>query len=645
MTRPAARRTRRTRTRTRLKAATLGAALLAGTALTGALAGPANAVPGAPAAAFDPASVGWFSHRDQTSAQFGTTFAAHKQAGYLPVDLEIDTSGSDYRVGSVWQKNTDGRAWRELRDLSSSGFASAWTQAKADGLRLVEQETYVVDGTRRYAGVWVANAEKLGWRSHRGQTSAQFAGSFAANRDAGLMPVDFDQYATSDGMRYSTVWVANPSGVAWKLHRNLTSAGFSDAFAANAGYRVLSFESLQTSAGQRYGAIFVQDLNGRKAAMRRDMDAKAYDNYWHRYADLGYRVVGVDRYETASGPRYAVMWRQNSARADWSLRTAVDARVQQELDANDTPGISVAVYQNGTAKYLRGFGNADVAAGEWMDSGHVGSIASVSKAVAGVLTMRMARQGLLELDDATRAWVPSMPAKHGHTVGDLLANRGCVTHYNGNEGAYENKAYATALAASKKLWDDALVSGCSFGEYNYSTHGYTLLGAALEAAGGDDIKDLVRKKLTAAFGLGTLGPQNFASSVHRMSIYGSSADEIDTYNNDWKVLGGGIDSSVADLARFGSKLIGGQILNDDDLTTMFTPPNADSGYAYGWSTGAEDGTPVVAKDGAFSGNRAYLRMYPEKGIVVAVMMNSKTGGASATGLGRAIGSMVLDSVG
>ena len=279
-----------------------------------------------------------------------------------------------------------------------------------------------------------------------------------------------------------------------------------------------------------------------------------------------------------------------------------------------------------------------------MDSGHVGSIASVSKAVAGVLTMRMVHQGLLELDDATRTWVPSMPATHGHTVGDLLANRGCVHHYNGNEDAYSDRAYATALDASKRFWNDALVAGCAYGDYNYSTHGYTLLGAALEAAGGDDVKDLVRTKLTNPFGLGTLGPQNFSPAVHRMSIYNSTGSKIDTYNNDWKVLGGGIDSSAADLARFGAKLIGGQILDAADRTTMFTPPNGDSSYAYGWSTGTEAGTQVVAKDGAFSGNRAYLRMYPEKGIVVAVMMNSRDGGASATGLGRAIGSMVLDSV-
>lgn len=630
------------RTARRSTAALAAGALLAGVTLTGTLAGSASAVPGLPADVFDPASVSWLSHRDQSSAAFGTTFDKNRKAGYLLTDLEIDTVGSVYKVGSVWQKNTDGRAWREKRDLTGTQFATEWNDAKSDGLRLVEQETYVTGGERRYAGVWVANSEDLTWSSHRGQTAGELADTVAAARRDGLMPVDFDEYLVDGEKRYSTVWVSNDADLDWKLVNDLTSAGWGDEFDARPGYRVLSFDSLATSKGQRYGGIFVEN-GGRKATFRRDMDASAYNNWWHRYSDLGYRMVGLDRYETANGTRYAAMWRQNSDRPTWSLRSAVDARVQQEIDGTTTPGVSVAIYQNGVAKYLRGFGDADVAAGEWMDAGHVGSIASVSKAVAGVLTMRMARNSPLDLDDATRSWVPTMPSEHTHTVGDLLANRGCIHHYDGGEDAYEDTSYATALAASKKFWNDALVDDCDNGEYNYSTHGYTLLGAALEAAGGDDVKDLVRKRLTDPYNLGTLGPQDFSSSVHRMSIYGSSYNEIDTYNNDWKVLGGGVDSSAKDLARFGAKLIGGQILTAGELSTMFTPPNGDSNYAYGWSTGAEGGTPVVAKSGAFSGNRAYLRMFPEKGIVVAVMANSKTGGVSAQGLGTALGSIVLNA--
>jgi len=633
----------RTIRKSRLATAFLAVVAAAGTVSVAGVSTPAAGVPGVPAAQFDPNSVGWASYRDQTSSSFGSTFASKSAAGYLPVDLDIETAGG-YRVGSVWQKNLDGRSWKEKRNLTSAQFSAEWNAAVAAGQRLVEQETYVVNGTRLYAGIWVKNTEGYAWASHRGQTNAQFLASFTDHRDDGLMPVDYDEYATSDGLRYNTVWVKAPAGTSWKLYRGLSSSAYGTKFSElSADYRVLAFDSLKYGASQRYAGIWVENTNNRAWAARRDMSAKYFDNYWHRYADQGYRLVGYNRYQTAAGTRYAGIWRQNSSRPDWALRSSVDARIGTEL-AKGVPGVSVAVYQNGQPVYLRGFGDADVADDRWMDSGHVGSLASVSKAVAGVLTLRMQRLGELDLGDETRDWVPAMPAFHTHTVGELLSNRGCVRHYVSGLDGQANDPFATALDASEEIWDDALVCNpAGDNDYNYSTHGYTLLGAALESAGGDDIKDLVRKRLTTPYGLGTLGPQNFSSSVHRMSIY--SGGEVSTPNNDWKVLGGGLDSSVADLGRFGAKLIGGQILNAADRTELWTAPNAaNNSYAYGWNLGSEDGTQVVAKGGSWTGNLAYLRLYPQKGISVAVMMNSRAGSWSATQLGRDIGSLVLDSV-
>ena len=102
-------------------------------------------------------------------------------------------------------------------------------------MRLTEQETYLVDGERQYAGIWIKNTEGLSWASHRGQTDAQFLASFAAHRDAGLMPIDYDEYDTSAGLRFNSAWVQAPSGTSWKLYRGLSSAGFSQRFAENSG--------------------------------------------------------------------------------------------------------------------------------------------------------------------------------------------------------------------------------------------------------------------------------------------------------------------------------------------------------------------------------------------------------------------------
>jgi len=597
-----------------------------------------QAVPGVPGSAFDPPQVGWSSHRNQSSSQFHDTFLDLRDE-YLPLDLEIDTPG--YEVGSVWQRNLDGRAWKIKRNLTSSEYAAYWKARRAEGYRVVEQENYVIGGVRYWAGIWVDNTEDLVWISKRGMTAGELDDQMDGARAERLMPVDIDEYNTASGRRYSAVWVA--SGVRdWRFHRDLTKQQWADTFDVNAddGYRVLSFESVRIGGWQRYSGVYVTNDNGRGWFFRRDMSNKGYTNWWYRYRDLGYRVVGVDRYETDDGTRYAGMWRQNNDRPDWFMRSRVDDLVEAELDDDQAPGIAVAIYVDGQARYLRGFGDADED-GHWMDSSHIGSIASVSKAVAGVLTFRMRELGEVDLDDETEDLVPAMPNHHTHTVGQLVSNRGCVRHYKeGLDTGMVDEDWDTARDAAEEFWDGSLWCNPVTQDIDhYSTHGYTLLGAALEAAGGDDVKGLVRNRLVNAFSLGTLGPQR--SSGHLMGLH-DDGDWIDGFDNDWKVLGGGIDSSVADLAAFGAKLANGTILPDADADEMWTPPTAASGYAFGWGTGMVSGQRVVAKNGSWAGTRAYLRIYPDQDISVAVIMNDRSGGAE--GLGQAIGDLVLSTL-
>ncbi len=601
---------------------------------------PPAVVPGGPGPVYDPDAVGWLSYRSQTSGQFHDTYLKRRDE-YVPVDLEISTEGG-YRVGSVWQRNVDGRNWRVKRNLSSDDYHDYWLDARADGFRPVEAETYLVNGKRRWAGIWVRNVEGYGWHSHRGQTAVEFEMSNAEHRADVLMPVDIDEYVTGIGRRYASVWVTSTVSD-WRVYRNLTKKEWVDAFEANRDdFRVLAFDSVLVGGKQRYAGIFVANDNGRGWAARRDMSKKGYNNWWYRYRDLGYRVVGLNSYQTVKGRRYSAVWRQNNERPGWPLRSEVDDLVTTEMGKSGTqvPGVAVAVYQDGVPVYLRGFGDADVDDGIWMDSSHIGSIASVSKAVAGVLTLRYVDQNLVDLVDLTEDLVPTMPDHHTHTVGQLLSNRGCVKHYNTGASDVDSTSYPTALAAADEFWNDTLLCDpTTEDEYHYSTHGYTLLGAALEAVAGDDVKDLVRDELTTPFNLGTLGPQT--TSGHRMSLY-KNGDEVDQPNNDWKVLGGGLDSSVADLARFGWMLADGQMLSRTSFVTMWTPPTGADDYAYGWNTDTVDGVQVVAKDGLQTGIRSYLRIYPTRGISVAVIMNDRSGSESAVSLGRDIGDLVLD---
>lgn len=593
---------------------------------------------------FDADQVGWASVRNMSSTEFAADFAARKDTQIL-TDIEVDEVNGQQRVSGIWQDNVDNRGWAEHRNLSSSEFSDKWNLYRDNGYRLVDQESYTLGGTRYYAGIWVENGEHFAWASYRNLTSAEFSDRFQQYKDDYLM-IDFEAYAVGNSTRYAAVWVENEENLAWVERRGLTSAEFSDYFDQYKDtYRVLDVESYQVNGQQRYAAIWVENTNGRAWQEWRDMTANDYRNRWIRNRDLGYRLIDFEEYETDNGIRYAGVWRQNSDRPDWSLRTTVDTLVKNHLDDYDVPGIGVAIAYQGEIEYMRGFGYQDVANNEWYSARTVNRLASVSKAVGGVLLMDLAEQGDINPDLATRHYVPEMPVHQSHTLKELASNRGGVGHYSELGLGTVNTQYDTALEASELFWDKPLVAPPGT-QYFYSTHGYTLLGAGIEGATGEAIGDVIENELTFGAGLPSLRVEDRSeSNYYRTELYNNDNSKATPDNISWKVLGGGLEASAYDMVRFGSKLIAGQILDDDSMDELWTVPEPDNvSYALGWSVGTQQGARVVGKDGAQLGANTYIRLFPDAGLSIVVLSNRKGGGHSAGTLARDIADAILPTI-
>lgn len=596
-----------------------------------------------PSPILDPNAVSWASVRNMTSSQFGTYFDQKSKDGYMVIDIEVDEIDGQQRVGAVWQKNLDGRGWAEYRNLSASEFQTTLSDLRSKGYRLIDQEAYQLAGNWNYAGVWIENKETLDWISYLDQTSTDFGTLFDRYSGAGYLMIDMDAYTTSAGIRYSAVWVKNSENLDWAEWRDMTSAEFGAKFEELKGkYRMIDVESYTVNGTQYYAGIWVENKNLRGWAEWRDMSAKSFGNKWIELRDAGYRLINYEAYPTANGWRYAGVWRQNSSRPDWQLKAQVDALLEQAASQYDVPGMSVAIAQNGQFLYLRGLGYADVDDGVIAESRTIYRLASISKAVGGVISMRLVEQGKLDLDNSTRSYVPSLPVFHTHTVRQTVSNRSGIGHYEDYPSV--NGHYNTALAAAQQIEDVPLVYTPGAG-YKYSTHAYTFLGAAMEAATSQSIGTIVESQITTPFGLNSLRVEDRSiPNAKRATLYNTSNQEVSADDLSWKILGGGLESSAYDLARFGIRILNGTILTPASQTEMWTPPDGYSNYALGWSTGSEAGTQVVAKDGAQNGARSYLRMYPQKGIVIAILTNRKDGGHSPVQLGRDIGALMLASM-
>ncbi len=191
-----------------------------------------------------------------------------------------------------------------LRDMTSTQFSTQWDNYSSRGYRLVDQETYLLGTRTLYAGIWIKNTEQLAWASQRNMTATSYQ-AFVDQHKELYIPSDVDVDNINGVLTYSAVFVRNLTNRAWVLRTGLTDAEFSTLFESlRATHRVSDIESYQQNGAQRYGAVWVANTNGRAWASVRDLTEVGLWNRLNEMADLGYRPVDMERYQTTSGVRY-----------------------------------------------------------------------------------------------------------------------------------------------------------------------------------------------------------------------------------------------------------------------------------------------------------------------------------------------------
>jgi CubicO group peptidase (beta-lactamase class C family) len=591
---------------------------------------PSQAGGGMPSSFFDLDEVSWSSIRNASSSDFGDYFDDKSAEGYLVIDLDVLEIGGNQRVHAVWQKNIDGRNWASWRNLNSSEFHDKWTELKDDGYRLIDQEAYVLNGNLYYAGVWLENKEGLGWFSNRNLSSQQFSDKLADGKEIGYIPTDMEAYYYNGNWYYSLIMVDNAENLGWALWRNLSASQLNNYMVQyQDNYRVLDIESYQSGSSQLYAAIWITNPNGRDWEMRRDLNSTQFGYVWRDMADLGYRLIDQDVYNTSSGTRYAGVWRQNSDRPDWQYRAQTQDTAASAMIADSIPGMAVAVAQDNQFKFIRGFGFADIAAGKPASSWTMFRLASVSKAVAGVLALDMQEFGSIDLSENIQTYVPELANDHTYTVEQTITNRSGVEHYSGLGSPPDGANYSSALAALG-YWNyfignsNDLAFTTPGSGYYYSTHAYTVLGAALEDATGSPIDSLINN-WTAFYGLNNLVVENInVSNPERAQIYANSNTSnvvISRDNLSWKRLGGGLEANIVDLTQFGMNILDGDILTQNSIDTMWTAPDGFRNYGYGWDLGTDNCLDWAAKAGGQPGSDSYILIYPEVELVISVLTN------------------------
>ena len=188
-------------------------------------------------------------------------------------------------------------------------------------------------------------------------------------------------------------------------------------------------------------------------------------------------------------------------------------------------------------------------------------------------------------------------------------------------------------------------------QFSYSTHAYTVLGAALESAANKSFRQLVLDEITIKHKLPTLRPEDRSQAdPQRATLYKNTEAKpniknvpAEPDNISWKCPGGGLESTAPDLCRFGMKLLDGSLLRKTSTKQLWTARKLNNGkatrYGLGWQVDSSGNHQYVAHSGSQLGARSYLRIYPKKEIVLVILSNCSS--HQPQDLGESLSQLIL----
>ena len=310
------------------------------------------------------------------------------------------------------------------------------------------------------------------------------------------------------------------------------------------------------------------------------------------------------------------------------------AAVSAAMSAKSIAGLSVAVVLRDRIVWAEGFGFADLENAVPFRASTVHRLASVSKPITAVAAMQLAERGKLDLDAPIQGYCPAFPRKaEAITSRQLLGHLSGIRHYKEGEDFDSTRHFENISDSLEPFKNDPLLH--EPGEaYSYSTYGYVVLGCVVEGASGMRYGDYVRDNIARPAGMERTRPDD-ATTIIRNRARGyarrpdgklRNANLADTSN---KVAGGGMVSTVEDLARFAIALDTGRLLKKETFAAMQVPMRTRSGQEspyFGWTIEPFRGAKALRHSGSQQGTAAYLLMVPQRRFALALLANTEDSG-------------------
>lgn len=310
---------------------------------------------------------------------------------------------------------------------------------------------------------------------------------------------------------------------------------------------------------------------------------------------------------------------------------ALSAAIGRFLERAAIPGATVAVVRRDGPPWVAGFGRAD-GSGRRPSPRDRFFLGSTTKTFTALAVLQLVEGGFLDLDTPVERYLPEL--RTGDARWSRLTVRHLLTHASGLsrlsdfdrrvqwEGRFERIGFAGEPGEGVA----------------YSSLNFLLLGRLIEAVSGLRYAAYMEERVFRPLGMrdthAERAPAEVAGIVqgHTM-LFGWPFPRAEPPYAPAMVPAGYLVSSARDLARYLQLLLregeleGERLLEAASVAAMLAPQRGgESGVGLGWGIGRRAGGDRVAShDGMTPGFYSVLRVFPDQGLALAVLVNRNGG--------------------
>ncbi|HEY0765458.1 MAG TPA: serine hydrolase domain-containing protein [Pyrinomonadaceae bacterium] len=305
----------------------------------------------------------------------------------------------------------------------------------------------------------------------------------------------------------------------------------------------------------------------------------------------------------------------------------IDEYLRTQMQAQQIPGVALAVVKDGKIVLARGYGLANVELQVPVKPDTIFQSGSTGKQFTATAVMMLMEEGKLSLDDKISKYLPEAPESwSGITIRHLL------THTSGMGD------YPSDFDMRRDYTEDDLfkmVKGVPLAfqpgeKWSYSNLGYVTLGILIHKVSGKFYGDFLQERIFKPLDMSTARIISEADIVpNRAAGYRIANGQLK--NQDWvspslnTTADGALYFTVYDMAKWDAALYTEKLLKRSSLEQMWTKMKLNDGkavgYGFGWGLAEVRGHRVIEHGGSWQGFKSQISRYVDDKLTIIVFAN------------------------